>query len=251
MQLGFLEVLIWCLHWLLRGKLHLTSKSSWNRVNSKSILKEPWGKDWLAYSNDLGISNFILCYTEITGIMERNWLHSLMCTRFYCFLPSPACEYCRLMQGNWPVLQASAQVPTLLAIAHSKSVIDYDIRSNSHSAYNGHCPSSLLSILLSFPDIYNHVQALVIGLDVISLCSGTFIASAGFPVSPYRLSPCCMYFLLGVQSLMFFIWVNYDLSFFHNFWSHNTAEVLVLAAGPVLHTLPHLTPPPHLLHFLH
>jgi len=133
---------------------------------------------------------------------------------------------------------------TLFAIAHSKSVIDDDIRSNSHSAHDGHCPSSLLSILLSFPYIYNHVQALVIGFDVISLCSGTFIASSGFPISPYCLSPCCMYLLLGVQSLMFFIWVNYDLSFFHNFWSHNTAEVLVLAAGPFLHTLPHLTPPP-------
>ncbi|CAN5962522.1 unnamed protein product [Sphagnum jensenii] len=139
---------------------------------------------------------------------------------------------------------------TLLAIAHSKSVIDDDIRSNSHSAHNGHCPSSLHGIVLSFPYIYNHVQALVIGFDVISFRSGTFIASSGFPISPYCLSPCCMYFLLGVQSLMFFIWVNYDLSFFHNFWSHNliynyklTAEVLVLAAGPVLHTLPHLTPP--------
>jgi hypothetical protein len=115
---------------------------------------------------------------------------------------------------------------------------------SSHSAYNGHCPSSLLSILLSFPDIYNHVQALVIGLDVISLRSGTFIASSDFPISPYCLSPCCMYFLLGVQSLMFFSWVNYDLSFFHNFWSHNTAEVLVLAAGPVAHIAPSDTPAP-------
>ncbi|CAM6012512.1 unnamed protein product, partial [Sphagnum balticum] len=132
---------------------------------------------------------------------------------------------------------------TLLAIAHSKSVIDDDIRSNSHSAHNGHCPSSLLSILVSFPYIYNHVQALVIGFDVISLCSGTFIASSGFPISPYCLSPCCMYFLLGVHSLMFLIWVNYDLSFFHNFWSHNTAEVLVLAAGSE-HIAPSDTTPP-------
>ncbi len=55
------------------------------------------------------------------------------------------------------------------------------------------------------PIVYNHVQALVIGLDVIFLHSGNFIASSGFPISPYPSSPCCMYFLLGVKSL-FFIW---------------------------------------------
>jgi len=77
------------------------------------------------------------------------------------------------------------------------------------------------------PIVYNHVQALVIGLDVIFVHSGNFIASSGFPISPYPSSPCCMYFLLGVKSL-FFIWVN-------------TAEVLVPAARPVL---PHLTHPP-------
>ncbi len=76
------------------------------------------------------------------------------------------------------------------------------------------------------PIVYNHVQALVIGLDVIFLHSGNFVASSGFPISPYPSSPCCMYFLLGVKSL-FFIWIS-------------TAEVSVPAARPVL---PHLTPP--------